>query len=219
VGSVALVRFVDVDTGRCGKSALIRVSIVWRGSSGSQESIQNVVGVKPVGPVVRTGDATLLDDTLVVLFWREKDDEPTGILPRAFSDMPRSWIGMLSSADEATDGVRELRKEGDDWEGVGWLRSSSESSESPIANVPSSSGTSERDVLFDRLAVFRVVLSPESTWLGLVTVSDAPLNISFLRRAIRSISCCPLSRVNARSASMRLFDFRMAYIRLGFVVY
>ena len=68
MGSAALVRFVDVDVGRCGKSALIRVSIVWRGSSGSQESIQNVVGVKPVGPVVRTGEATLLDDTLVVLF-------------------------------------------------------------------------------------------------------------------------------------------------------
>lgn len=68
MGSAALVRFVDVDAGRCGKSALINVNIVWRGSSGSQESIQNVVGVKSVGPVVRTGDATLLDDTLVVLF-------------------------------------------------------------------------------------------------------------------------------------------------------
>src|SRR5271163_2795984 len=45
VGSAAPVRFVDVGVGRCGKSALISVSIVWRGSSGSQESIQNVVGV------------------------------------------------------------------------------------------------------------------------------------------------------------------------------
>ena len=34
---------------------------------------------------------------LVVLFWRENERAPAGILPRAFSDMPRSWTGSASS--------------------------------------------------------------------------------------------------------------------------
>lgn len=45
---------------------------------------------------------------LVVLFWREKDGWPAGSFPRAFSDMPRSCVGRRSSAEEETEGVREL---------------------------------------------------------------------------------------------------------------
>lgn len=77
-----------------------------------------------------------------MLFCRENDGWPAGILPRAFSDIPRSWRGTLSSIDDETDGVREVRSDGDDWAGVSCpSASSSESSSSPIANVPSSSGT------------------------------------------------------------------------------
>lgn len=79
---------------------------------------------------------------LVVLFWREKDGWLAGILPRAFSDIPRSWVGSGSSVEE-TEGVRELWADGDDCEGVGssCRSSSSESSSSPMANAPPSSGT------------------------------------------------------------------------------
>lgn len=45
---------------------------------------------------------------LVVLFWREKEGWPAGFLPRAFSDMPRSWVGRGSSVEEDMEEVREL---------------------------------------------------------------------------------------------------------------
>jgi hypothetical protein len=53
--AVASVIVRVVGGGRWGERALMRVRIVWRGSSGSQESIQNVVGVKSVAPGVRAG--------------------------------------------------------------------------------------------------------------------------------------------------------------------
>ena len=79
---------------------------------------------------------------LVVLFCREKEIWPAGILPRAFSDMPRSCVGRGSSVNEETEGVLELCIEGEDCRGVGSSSlSSSESSSSPMAKAPSSSGT------------------------------------------------------------------------------
>jgi len=81
------------------------VKMVWSGRVGSQESIQCAVGSKPP----KFGDtivaAWLLK--LVMLFWRENEGCPAGILPRAFSDMPRSWVGRGSSMDEDTEGFRE----------------------------------------------------------------------------------------------------------------
>jgi hypothetical protein len=72
----------------------------------------------------------------------EGENEP-GILPRAFSDMPRSWVGTASSRLDETDDARDGSSVGVDAAGVGRLSSSvsSSSSSSPMANVPSS-GTS-----------------------------------------------------------------------------
>ena len=42
-----------------------------------------------------------------MLLWREKDGALAGILPRAFSDMPRSWVGRGSSIEEI-EGLREV---------------------------------------------------------------------------------------------------------------
>lgn len=49
---------------------------------------------------------------LVVLFWRENAGFPTGILPRAFSDIPRSCRGTESSVDDAMEALLEA-PEGD----------------------------------------------------------------------------------------------------------
>lgn len=78
--------------------------IVWRGRVGSQLSIQEGVGLKP-----EVGDArdTAWADRLVELFGREKEGWPAGILPRAFSDMPRIWEGSWPSAEEM-EGLREV---------------------------------------------------------------------------------------------------------------
>ena len=74
----------------------------------------------------------------MVLFCRENVEAPAGILPRAFSDMPDNCIGTWSSNadDDAMDGVLDVRIECVDCDGVG-ASSCSESSESPMANVPS----------------------------------------------------------------------------------
>jgi hypothetical protein len=114
------------------------VRIVWRGRSGSQESIQGVEGVKPVEVEWITGAREVRE---VELFWREKEGWPAGILPRAFSDMPRSWrgTGELSIEEDREWVAESLGAEAEDWEGVGWrfVSSLSESSESPIAKGPS----------------------------------------------------------------------------------
>lgn len=49
----------------------------------------------------RVGEVMLV--RLVVLFCRENAGWPTGILPRAFSDMPRNCSGTVSSMDDAMD--------------------------------------------------------------------------------------------------------------------
>jgi len=54
-----------------------------------------------------------------VLFCLEKEDCPAGILPRAFSDMPRNWVGNGSPADDEMEGVRDVWPEGEDRDGVG----------------------------------------------------------------------------------------------------
>lgn len=98
------------------------------------------VGTKPLELAEGTFAAGRLL-RLVVLFWRENAIWLAGSFPRAFSDMPRSWWGTLSSAEEATDGARESAGGGDDCDGVCGCVSSSSESSSPIANVVSSSGT------------------------------------------------------------------------------
>lgn len=85
--------------------------IVWRGRVGSQESIQCAVGSKPPGFGDIIVAAWLLK--LVVLFCRENEGCPAGILPRAFSDMPRNCVGRGSSIDEDTEGFRDAWVEGE----------------------------------------------------------------------------------------------------------
>ena len=65
-----------------------------------------------------------------------------GIFPRAFSDIPRNCVGTASSTLDDTDDAREGCSVGVDAAGVGLSSSDSSSSSSPIAKVPSSSGTS-----------------------------------------------------------------------------
>ena len=55
---------------------------------------------------------------LVVLFCRENEGCPAGNLPRAFSDMPRSWVGRGSSPVDDIEGVREVWPDGEDCDGV-----------------------------------------------------------------------------------------------------
>ena len=163
------------------------VRMVCSGRVGSQESIQWAVGSKP-----EVGDEMVAAwlFRLVVLFCREKEGWPAGILPRAFSDMPRSCVGSESSFDEETDASRELWAEGDDWEGVRSIScsSSSDSSSSPTANAPPSSGTS-LNVGVLALSGLRM-LSTEllrDVRVGLVGGCEASA-ASLLRCFIRSIS-------------------------------
>ena len=125
--------------------------------------------------------------------------------------MPRSCVGNGSPAEEDVEGVREFCPEGDDWDGVGTTSrfSSSESSSSPIANAPLSSGT------LLRLGVLALcglrTLSTElfrDVRVGLIGGSDISA-ASFLRCFMRSISSWPLSRVKERNASKRFRDLKM----------
>jgi hypothetical protein len=75
-----------------------------------------------------------------VLFCREKAGCPTGLLPLAFSDMPRNCSGTDSSSDDAMDALRDAI-EGDCGVACGVASSASESSSSPIAKALFSSGT------------------------------------------------------------------------------
>jgi hypothetical protein len=126
------VRSWEDGVGNLGERVLMMVRRVLRGRSGSQEFSQSVLGLKPDRETCVAG---LASD--VVLFWRENVGAPAGSLPRAFSDKPRSCIGTWSS--DVMDGVRELLAEVVDCDGVG-LSSSSESDESPMAKVSSSTG-------------------------------------------------------------------------------
>jgi hypothetical protein len=95
---------VVVDDGRelggsWGLSSDMSVRMVCSGSSGCHDSIHSAEG---------WNDPPLADVTvvrlcrLVMLFCRLNDGAPTGILPRAFSDMPRS-CGGTSSVDDDMD--------------------------------------------------------------------------------------------------------------------
>ena len=183
------------------------VRMVCNGKVGSQESIQWAVGSKP-----EVGDEMVAAwlFRLVVLFCREKEGWPAGILPRAFSDMPRSCVGSGSSFDDEIDAFRESWAEGDDCEGV-WsipCSSSSESSSSPTANAPPSSGTSLNVgvLALDGLRILSTELFRDVR-VGLFGGCEASA-ASLLRCLIRSISCWPLSRVKERNASNRFLDLK-----------
>jgi hypothetical protein len=66
---------------------------------------QAVVGIKPLEDGAKTADMLIW---LVMLFCLEKEGCPAGILPRAFSDIPRSCNGTLSSTADEIDGLREV---------------------------------------------------------------------------------------------------------------
>lgn len=181
--------------------------MVWSGSSGSQLSIHWAVGSnKPLW------DCPEMEYPLrlVMLFCLEKLWDPAGILPRAFSDMPRSCVGTASSTLEMED-ARDGFSLGSECDGVG--RSSSlSSSSSPMVNVPSSSGTllnaGGREWAMDGLLKLSNELLVESI------SEDA--RASFRRRFLFSISSCPLSRVKLRSASKRFLFRNMAATNSGF---
>lgn len=109
------------------------------GSSGSQVSIQSKSGSKVPPCVNVVVIAKLL--RLVLLLCLEKVSILAGSFPLAFSDNPRSCSGTASSTDSAIDGARECVDAAIDFVSV----SSSESSSSPMAKVPPSSGTSLND--------------------------------------------------------------------------
>ena len=88
-----------------------RVSTVWSGRVGSQLSIQFAVGSKP--PVGAEKLFAWWLEREVVLFCRENDGVFAGILPRAFSDIPRSWVGSGSSVEEI-EGLRDVWVERDE---------------------------------------------------------------------------------------------------------
>lgn len=145
-----------------------------------------------------------------MLFCLEKFWEPAGILPRAFSDIPRSCVGTASSTFEIED-ARDGFSLGSECDGVG--RSSSlSSSSSPIVNVPSSSGTllnaGGRECAVDGLLKLSAELLVESI------SEDA--RASFLRRFLLSISSWPLSKVKLRRASKRFLLRNMAATNSGF---
>ena len=152
---------------------------------------------------------------LVVLFCRENEGWLAGILPRAFSDMPRNCVGNGSSADEEIDAVREVWAEGDDCEGVRSMScsSSSDSSSSPMAKAPPSSGTS-LNVGVLALSGLRM-LSMElfrDVRVGLAGGCEASA-ASLLRCFIRSISSWPLSRVKERNASNPFLELKTPCIK------
>ncbi len=146
-----------------------------------------------------------------MLFCLENDGCPAGILPRAFSDIPRSCNGTLSSAVDEIDCLREVWTEAESCAGVcGPSPSSSESSPPMAKGLLFSSGMRPRG---DRAPDERRGSSSEAERTGLATASRFS---AFLRSFCRSISCWPLSRVNSRTASKRLLYLRMAYTRNGF---
>ena len=124
--------------------------------------------------------------------------------------MPFSCVGNGSSIEDDLDGACEFSIDGDDCDGVimGSL-SSSESSSSPMVNVPPSSGTLLNDGVLRTFCGLRIV-SKEPLRIDLVGLvkSSVPSAASFLCRCSRSISSRPLSRVNDRKASNRLRALR-----------
>jgi len=135
---------------------------------------------------------------LVTLFCRENDGWPTGIFPRAFSDMPLSCVGTASSIGDDIDSAIEPSIEEAtsvlDCKGLETSSSSSDSSSSPIANALCSSE------------------------FGLVVPRPAASACCFRNWFCLSISSCPPSSVNSLSAWKRRFERTIAYIRFGFSV-
>ena len=126
---------------------------------------------------------------------REKEDWPTGCLPRAFSDMERVWTGTASSIDAEAllcDRACGLL--------MGVSGSSSSSSSSPMANAPCS-GTLPRDG--ERLDAGLRMLSMDAPRVGLVMPEILPLR-SLRSWLMRSTSDRAPSTVKSRSASKRL---------------
>ena len=119
---------------------------------------------------------------------------------------------------EVTEGLREVWLECEECEGVGgalnWF-SLSESSSSPMAKAPPSSGTllkaGERALCGLRKLSTEPLREPR---VGLVGF-EAAIASSFLRCCCRSISSRPLSRVNDRKASKRLLDLKMLCMNVG----
>lgn len=63
----------------------------------------------------------LLEREVELLFWRAKAGVLIGIFPRAFSDMPRSWSGSVSSVVEEMEAAREELVEWDTlWDETGF---------------------------------------------------------------------------------------------------
>lgn len=181
------------------------VKIVCSGNSGSQLSIHCDVGSNC--PVWDWPD-TEYPLRLLMLFCLEKLCTPAGILPRAFSDMPRSCVGTASST---TEEAREGFSLGSDCDGVG--RSSSlSSSSSPIVNVPSSSGTLLNAGARECVVAGLLKLSTEL----LVDSTSKEDRVSFLLRLRLSISSCPLSRVKFRNASKRFLFLKIAATKTAF---
>ena len=160
--------------------------------------------------------------TLDILFTREKVGVPIGIFPLAFSDMPRSCVGTELSIEESTDGVRECRFEAEDMDGCStklWSSSTSESSSSPIAKAPPSSGTLLRVGVMALVGLLRTSAeSPRTLRAGLRASSEDSSAASFCRCFSFSISSCPLSRVKLRRASNLLRDFNIAKMNFEFSV-
>lgn len=130
--------------------------------------------------------------------------------------MPRSCVGRGSSAEEETEGVRELCADGEECEGVGNnSRSSSlsESSSSPTAKVPSSSGTLLNAGVLTPWGVrgLSIELLREGR-AGLLVCSETSAR-SFFLWFKRSISSWPLSSVNDRKASKRFLDLIIALMK------
>jgi len=140
-----------------------------------------------------------------------------GILPRAFSDIPLTCMGTESSTDEEIDAARELLTEflvGGLCIDLPCLSSSvsSSSSSSPIVKAPLSSGTVLIDG--DRALTGLRAVSLDVTRLRSGLVGSA-IACSFLSWFWRSISSCPLSRVNSRRAWNRFCERSIAYTTLG----
>ena len=106
---------------------------------------------------------------LVVLFCLEKVGIPAGILPLAFSDMPRSWDGTASTGDD-NEGALEWSEMDADLVDASWVFPSSDSSSSPMANALLSSGTSrnEGDLCWMLVGLLTSSLEPARNELALL---------------------------------------------------
>ena len=126
-------------------------------------------------------------------------------------------MGRGSSSDEDTEGVRELWFEGDECEGVGcisWFSSSSESSSSPIANAPPSSGTLLRVGVLAICGLRMLSIELLRDLLEGLSAGSAASAASFFCCFKSAISSFPLSKVKDLRASNLFRDLTMARPRL-----